>query len=54
MEEMMTALERLDWRDVPADEPHHIGEVLSELLAQYQARFPELRVTVVETSVAAA
>jgi hypothetical protein len=30
-------------------EPQPIGEVLAELLAQYQARFPEVRITVAET-----
>jgi hypothetical protein len=30
-------------------EPQPIGEILSELLAQYQARFPEVRIAVVET-----
>jgi hypothetical protein len=34
-------------------EPQPIGAILAELLAQYQARFPEVRVTIVETPVAA-
>jgi len=29
--------------------PQPIGAVLAELLAQYQARFPQVRITVVET-----
>jgi hypothetical protein len=33
--------------------PQPIGAVLAELLAQYQARFPEVRIAVVETPVAA-
>ncbi|MGO8749627.1 MAG: hypothetical protein ACLQNE_27035 [Thermoguttaceae bacterium] len=33
-------------------EPQPIGEILAELLAQYQARFPEVHITVVETSAA--
>lgn len=33
--------------------PQPIGEILAELLAQYQTRFPEARVTVVETPAAA-
>jgi hypothetical protein len=33
--------------------PQAIGAVLAELLAQYQARFPEVRIVVVETPVAA-
>jgi hypothetical protein len=30
---------------------HPIGEILEELLAQYQARFPGIRIAVVETPV---
>jgi hypothetical protein len=30
-------------------EPQPIGEILSELLTQYQTRFPELRIAIVET-----
>ncbi len=33
---------------------HSIGEVLEELLAQYQARFPGLRIVVMETPATAA
>jgi hypothetical protein len=33
--------------------PQPIGAVLAELLAQYQARFPQVRITVVETPTAA-
>ncbi len=29
-------------------EPQAIGEILAELLARYQARFPEINITVVE------
>ena len=29
--------------------PQPIGAILAELLAQYQARFPDVHVTVVET-----
>jgi hypothetical protein len=29
--------------------PQPIGEVLAELLTQYQARFPEVRIAIVET-----
>jgi len=36
------------------DGPQPIGEILAELLAQYEVRFPEVRIAVVETSVAAA
>jgi len=30
-------------------EPQPIGMILAELLAQYQVRFPELRISIVET-----
>ncbi len=33
--------------------PQPVGEILAELLALYQVRFPEARVVVVETPVAA-
>lgn len=29
--------------------PRPIGEILKELLRQYEARFPNLRITIVET-----
>ena len=35
-------------------EPQPIGEILQELLAQYEARFPEIKVVVVETAATAA
>jgi len=34
-------------------QPQPIGEILAELLAQYERRFPDLHITVVETPVAA-
>jgi len=39
----------MDRRD---DGPHPIGEVLAELLAQYQIRFPDVEIAVVETAAA--
>jgi hypothetical protein len=33
-------------------DPQPIGEVLAELLAQYQVRYPEARLSVVETAAA--
>ena len=36
------------------DEPQPIGEILQELLAQYEARFPGIDVVVVETAATAA
>jgi hypothetical protein len=44
--------EDFDRREDRPGEPQPIGEVLAELLARYQARFPELQVSVVETEVA--
>jgi hypothetical protein len=35
-------------------EPHPVGEVLEELLAQYEARYPGIRVTIAETVTTAA
>ena len=39
---MQTAAER-------EDEAHRINEILDQLLAQYQQRFPELHISLVET-----
>ena len=36
----------------PQEGPQPIGEILAELLAQYQIRFPEVRLSVVETPAA--
>lgn len=36
------------------DGPQPIGEILAELLAQYEVRFPAVKIAVVETPVAAA
>jgi hypothetical protein len=38
--------------DVQNDEPQPLGEILEELLAQYQRRYPDIRITVVETATA--
>jgi len=35
-------------------EPQPVGEILQELLAQYEARFPGINVVVVETTATAA
>ena len=34
--------------------PQPIGDILAKLLARYEVRFPEVRIAVVETPVAAA
>ena len=36
-------------RERQPQEPHPIGEILEELLAQYERRFPGVRIAVVET-----
>jgi len=44
------------WVDRPqetVETPPTIGQVLAELLAQYQVRFPDVRITVVETPLTA-
>ena len=40
--------------DEREDEPKPVGEILEELLAQYEAKFPGIRITVVETAATAA
>ena len=42
--------ERRDTRD---DEPQPVGDILHELLAQYERRFPDIHITVVETTATA-
>ena len=42
-----------DWDDEEAGEPQAIGDILADLLAQYQARFPAVNITVVEVPAAA-
>jgi hypothetical protein len=37
----------------PANDVQPIGEILDQLLAQYVARFPDVRLSVVETSASA-
>ena len=37
-------------RDPRESGPQPIGKVLADLLAAYQVRYPEIRITVVETS----
>ena len=35
------------------EEPQPIGAILAELLAQYQVRFPEAKIVVIETTATA-
>ncbi len=44
--------EDFDRREDRPGEPQPIGEVLAEILARYQARFPEVQLCVVETEAA--
>jgi hypothetical protein len=53
MNNRISQLERKERESQDHREPQLIGQVLAELLAQYQARFPEVRIAVVETSAAA-
>jgi hypothetical protein len=39
--------------DLRYDEPQPVGEILEELLTQYEAKFPNVRITVVETAATA-
>lgn len=38
-------------RDGLEDEPQPVGVILEELLAQYERRFPDFRIAVMETMV---
>lgn len=38
-----------DRRDRPASEPQPVGAILEELFAQYEQRFPDIHIRVVET-----
>ncbi len=42
-----------DWDESACSEPRAIGEVLEELFAQYQTRFPEVNIAVIEVPAAA-
>ena len=53
MDDRRTVFEVGDWDDGRGAEPHAIGDILAELLAQYQARFPKVNITVVEVPTAA-
>ena len=53
MDDRITAFEASDWDDGRGDEPPVIGDILADLLAQYQARFPAVNITVVEVPAAA-
>jgi hypothetical protein len=53
MDDRITAFEEGDWDDGRGGEPQAIGDILADLLAQYQTRFPEVNITVVEVPVAA-
>ncbi len=40
-------------RDSRSDEPQPVGEILEELLAQYERQFPDVHIAVVETTATA-
>jgi len=41
------------WEEDRGSEPQAIGEILAELLAEYERRYPEVNVTVIEAPSAA-
>jgi hypothetical protein len=43
----------IERRDTRSDEPQPVGEILEELLAQYEQRFPDIHITIVETTATA-
>jgi hypothetical protein len=50
MEVIMSAIFCDDERE---DDPQPVGEILEELLAQYEAKFPGIHITIVETAATA-
>jgi hypothetical protein len=48
-----TLQDDFDGREERGTGPQPIGEVLAELLAQYQVRFPSINIVVVETAATA-
>ena len=53
MENRISQYENEDREHEDRRGPQPIGVVLAELLAQYQVRFPEVRIAVVETTATA-
>jgi hypothetical protein len=53
MDDQATVNEEGQWDDGRDAEPLPIGNVLAELLAQYQTRFPKINITIAQTPVAA-
>ena len=49
MNNRISPIERDERKDEQQRGPQPIGAILADLLAQYQARFPEIQITVVET-----
>jgi len=55
MENRITNIEtQADRRDERGGGPQRIDAILADLFTQYQSRFPEVRIAVVETPVVAA
>ena len=53
MENRITGFENSDSENGRGEAPHAIGDILAELLARYQARFPGVKIMVIEVSAAA-
>jgi hypothetical protein len=53
MENRITQLENSNREREERRGPQPIGAILAELLAQYQARFPEVHIAIVETAATA-
>ncbi len=49
MNNRISQFENKDREPEDRREPQPIGAILTELLAQYQTRFPEARIVIVET-----
>jgi hypothetical protein len=49
MENRISQFRNEDSEQRDRGEPQPIGTILAELLAQYQARFPEIRIAIVQT-----
>jgi hypothetical protein len=53
VENRISQYEDKDNRGNDRREPQTIGAILAELLAQYQVRFPEAKIVIVETTATA-
>jgi hypothetical protein len=53
MQNRITATTEMRGRDGGNEEPQPVGEILEELLAQYERRFPDVQITIVEATATA-